>query len=211
MTDQQDIPRSSPLGLIVLWLLVEGPKHVYRMQKLIESQGKDRVVNVRSRASLYQTVERLVRLGLVEVHGTRQSESHPDRTLYTITERGREVARLWLRQMLHTTEGEFPEFITAISMLFGLDPEDARAQLEVRASNLEAELAETVSELSDNPDLPRLFLLEEEYRRSVLEAELAWIGGVVEDLRTGRLTWSEQWLREIAASFNPTEDNEEEP
>jgi DNA-binding PadR family transcriptional regulator len=210
MVEPTDTPRSSPLGLIVLWLLVEEPRHVYRMQKLIESQGKDRVVNVGSRASLYQTVERLERLGLVEVHETVRSKRHPDRTVYAVTERGRGVAQVWLRQMLTTTEGEFPEFVTAISMLFALDPEDARAQLELRASRLRAQLAEAVSELADNPDLPRLFLLEEEYRRSVLEAELTWIDGVVEDLRAGRLTWSEQWLREMAATFNPTENNEEE-
>lgn len=37
--------------------------HVYGMQKLIEAFGKDTVVNVRSRASLYQTLERLVKNG----------------------------------------------------------------------------------------------------------------------------------------------------
>jgi hypothetical protein len=43
---------------------------VYGIQKQFEQQGKDRVVNVRSRASLYQALERLMRLGLVEVHET---------------------------------------------------------------------------------------------------------------------------------------------
>ena len=49
-------PQRSSLGLIVLWQLTDGPMHVYRMQKLFEAQGKDRVVNVRSRASLYQAI-----------------------------------------------------------------------------------------------------------------------------------------------------------
>ena len=57
----------SSLGLIVLGTLIESPMHVYRMRKLIEQRGKHRVVNVRSRASLYQTLDRLVRLGLAEV------------------------------------------------------------------------------------------------------------------------------------------------
>src|SRR5512142_354777 len=70
------MPRRSPLGLVVLWLLFQEPMHVYRMQKLIEHQAKDRVVNVRSRASLYQTIDRLTRLGLVEVHETVRSENH---------------------------------------------------------------------------------------------------------------------------------------
>jgi DNA-binding PadR family transcriptional regulator len=203
--------RRSPLGLVVLGQLVEEPMHVYRMQKLFEERGKDRVVNVRSRASLYQTIERLVRLGLVKVHETVQTERHPDRIVYAITDAGRDVAGEWLRHMLHSTGGEYPEFIAAVSMLFGLTPEDAREQLELRAESLEAELAETEAQLAGAPaGLPRLFLLEEEYRRTLLDAELAWVRGVIEDLRKGRLTWSEQWLREIAAAFNPPDENEEE-
>ena len=202
----------SSLGLLVLWQLVEEPMHVYRMQRLFEERGKDRVVNVRSRASLYQTIERLVRLGLVEVRETIRTEGVPDRIVYAITEEGREVAGDWLREMLRTTGAEFHEFIVAVSMLFGLDPEDARGQLEVRAEGLAAQLAETEAAVASAPEgLPRLFMLEEEYRRTLLEAELAWVRGVIDDMRAGRLTWSEQWLREIAAAFDSPQDNQEDP
>jgi DNA-binding PadR family transcriptional regulator len=203
-------PQRSPLGLVVLWLLFEEPLHVYRMQKLIEAQGKDRVVNVRARASLYQTIERLVRLGLVEVSETVRIGGYPDRIVYAITDSGREVAREWLREMLRTTGQDYPEFITAVSILFGLEPEDARAQLEEREHRLAAELAETEAALEGAPPgLPRLFLLEEEYRKAVLQAQLSWLRGVIDDLREGRLDWSEQWLREIAAAFIPA-DNEQD-
>ena len=198
----------SSLCLIVLWLLYEQPQHVYRMQKLIEAQGKDRVVNVRARASLYQTIERLRRLGLVEVVETVRTASHPERIVYGITDAGREAAREWLREMLSTTGGEFPDFIAAVSVLFGLEPEDARRQLELRVERLEAELTATEAEFAGVPDLPRLFLLEEEYRRTVLQAELAWLRGVIDDLRSERLTWSEEWLREIGAAFNPPEEED---
>ncbi len=46
----------SALGLLDLWQLFPEPMHDYRMQKLFEAEGKDRIVNVRSRASLYQTI-----------------------------------------------------------------------------------------------------------------------------------------------------------
>ena len=202
------MPQRSSLGLIVLWLLYEQPQHVYRMQKLIESQGKDRVVNVRARASLYQTIERLQRLGFVEVVETVRTASHPERIVYGITDAGREAAREWLREMLSSTGGEFPDFIAAVSVLFGLEPEDAQRQLELRAERLEAELAATEAEIAGVPHLPRLFLLEEEYRRTVLQAELAWLRGVIDDLRAGRLSWSEEWLREIGAAFNPPEEED---
>jgi DNA-binding PadR family transcriptional regulator len=204
-------PKSSSLGLIVLWQLFQGPMHVYRMQKMFETQGKDRVVNLRSRASLYQTLERLERHGLVEVHETRRAEGYPDRVVYAITDAGRDVARQWLREMLHDTEGEYPEFIAALSILFGLEPDDARAELELRAEKLQAALDATERGLAAaDTGLPRLFLLEEEYRKAMLEAELSWLGGVIDDLREGRLTWSEEWLRELAEKFLPAEDRQTE-
>ncbi len=204
-------PKRSSLGLIVLWQLFDGPMHVYRMQKMLEAQGKDRVVNVRSRASLYQTIERLEREGLVGRFATDRSDRYPDRVVYEITDAGREVARQWLREMLHATEGEYPEFIAALSILFGLPPDEARAELELRADGLQDALAASERELSNAPPgLPRLFLLEEEYRRTLLGAELSWVRGVIDDLRAGRLTWSEKWLRELAERFLPADADDQQ-
>jgi len=113
--------------------------------------------------------------------------------------------------MLHTTEGQYPEFIAALSLLFGLAPEDARAELELRADKLQAALAATEQELGfAATGLPRVFLLEEEYRKAMLEAEISWLRGLIEDLREGRLTWSEEWLRELAAKFLPADNRQHE-
>jgi DNA-binding PadR family transcriptional regulator len=201
----------SPLGLVVLWQLMVGPQHVYGIQKLFEQQGKDRVVNVRSRASLYQALERLVRLGLVEVHETVPGGGYPDRVVYAITEPGREAARAWLRASLSEAGGEFPEFIAAVSILFGLEPDDARRQLETRLETQAAVLADAEAQLSGNPGLPRLFLLEEEYRCAVLCAEVGWLQSVIDDLAAGRLTWSEQWLRDIYERFHAEDTKETRP
>lgn len=200
-------PQRSALGLLVLWQLSQEPMHVYRMQKLFEAEGKDRVVNLRARATLYQTLERLVRLGLVEVADTVRQDGYPDRVVYAITDSGHAVAREWLREMLRTTDGEFPEFIVAVSLLFGLSPKEAQSELEIRADRLAAELASTEQQLEGAPaGLPRLFLLEEEYRKAVLEAQLAWVRGVIEDLRAGELAWSEESLREAAERFLPADE-----
>jgi DNA-binding PadR family transcriptional regulator len=196
----------SPLALIVLWQLVDGPKHVYGIHKQLEEQGKDRVVNVRSRASLYQALERLTRLELVKVHETVRQEGYPDRIVYAITEAGQEAAREWLRDMLRDARNEYPDFIAAVSILFALAPDDARAQLEERLAARSAELAETERQIASYPELPRLFLLEEEYRRAILKAEVAWLRRVIADLRSGDLTWSAQWLHDFAAALEQTKD-----
>jgi DNA-binding PadR family transcriptional regulator len=195
---------------MVLWHLFEQPMHVYKMQKLFEATGKDRVVNVRSRASLYQTLERLQRHDLVQVAQTVRVEAYPDRVVYAITDAGRGVAREWLREMLRTTENDYPEFLAALSIVFGLTPEEARGELELRAQRLSAELAEAnAARSAAPPELPRLFLLEEEYRIALLGAEVSFLSGVIDDLRTGRLSWSEAWLRQMAARFISVDEREE--
>jgi DNA-binding PadR family transcriptional regulator len=205
MPTESKPPQRSSLGLIVLWQLFHEPMHVYRMQKLFEAEGKQRVVNVRSRASLYQAIERLERLGLVEVAATEHQEGYPDRVVYAITEAGRQTARRWLREMLSDPGGQYPEFIAALSILFALPVAEAREQLDHRAQSIAAELADTERGLEAAPTgLPRLFLLEEEYRRTMLAAELGWLRALIEDLDDGRITWSEEWLREIAQAFLPT-------
>jgi DNA-binding PadR family transcriptional regulator len=195
----------SALGLLILWQLVAGPNHAYGLQKLFTSQGKDRVVNLRSRANLQQAIKRLQRLGLVEVHQTVRGDGYPDRIVYAITDAGREAARAWLREMLTDTGSDYPDFLAAVSILFGLEPDDARAQLEHRAAQLAERLADTNAELQGNPDLPRLFLLEEEYRKAVLTAQLSWLHAVIDDLQSGRLTWNQQWLDELFAAYHPWE------
>ena len=211
MPNPSKAPPPSSLGLIVLWQLFAEPMHVYRMQKLFEAQGKDRVVNVRSRASLYQTIERLQRLGLVEVAETVRQEGYPDRVVYAITEAGRKTAREWLRDMLSDTGGQYPEFIAALSLMFGLPVQEARDQLDLRARRVANQLAEAEHSLGDTPPgLPRLFVLEEEYRIAVLRAELEWLRGVIEDLNAGRITWSEEWLRELAQTFLPTAEEHDQ-
>jgi DNA-binding PadR family transcriptional regulator len=213
MPNPSKAPQPSSLGLIVLWQLFAEPMHVYRMQKLFETEGKDRVVNLRSRASLYQTIERLQRLGLVEVAETVRQPGYPDRVVYAITDAGRHVAREWLRQMLSDTGGQYPEFIAALSLLFGLPVPEAREQLDLRAERIAEQLGDAERSLREAPPaLPRLFLLEEEYRVTVLRAELDWLRGVVEDLDQGRITWTEEWLRELMRTFLPTaqEHNEED-
>jgi DNA-binding PadR family transcriptional regulator len=198
-------PRQSSLGLIVLAMLVEEPMHAYRMQKLLERRGKDRVVNVRQRASLYQAIDRLLRLGLVGVRETVRGDGSPDRVVYEITDEGRETARVWLREILRTTGGDFPAFPAGVSVLTLLAPEDACRQLEARADAIGAQLADTDAAIALAGELPRVFLLEEEYRRAVLSAELDWLGRVVDELRTGRLTWDADWLREMTERFSDSQ------
>jgi DNA-binding PadR family transcriptional regulator len=197
--------RRSPLALAILALLYEEPMHPYRMQQLIKERAKDEVINVRQRASLYQTIERLLRDGLIAVQETAKSEKRPERTIYHLTELGRETAFVWLDDMLATPAREFPEFPAAVSFLALLVPGEAQRLFETRASAMVAELAAIERRLDEAADLPRVVVLEEEYRRAMMRAELAWLHGVIDVLRSGALTWSYEGLRAFAQEFAATQ------
>lgn len=197
----------SPLALSVLALLVEAPMHPYMIQRLVKERGKDRVIYVGQRASIYKTIERLHRDGLIAIRGSNREAQRPERTIYEATAEGRKVVVQWMREMLASPRPEFPEFPAAVAYLPLLTPEDALRQLELRQLRLTQALAKQKADLAAAPQgLPRLFLLEEEFLRAVTSAELTWVNSIVEDLRSGCVTWSAEWLAEMAAKFSPTSD-----
>jgi DNA-binding PadR family transcriptional regulator len=193
--------KRSAIALAILTMLYEEPMHPYRMQLLIKERGKDEVINVTQRASLYQTINRLEREGLIAVQSVSQEENRPERTVYELTGTGRQTMLDWMRQILSTPAQEFSEFPAAMSVLAVLTPKDARQQLERRATALELELKRIDRILEKTSFLPRLFLLEMELLRASCATELKWVRSVVEDLRSGKLTWSEKWLRKMAKEF----------
>jgi DNA-binding PadR family transcriptional regulator len=194
-------PKRSPLGLAALAMLCEAPMHPYRMQRLIKERGKDEVIDVTQRASLYQTIARLEREGLIGRQQVTRDENRPERTVYEITAAGRAIAIEWLHQVLAQPAREFTEFPAAISHLALLTPEDALHQLELRLPGIEAEIARIDRGLEQARLVPRLFLLEMELLRATRVTELTWVRSVVADLRSQQLTWSEAWIRRVAAQL----------
>ncbi|GAB7534858.1 helix-turn-helix transcriptional regulator [Burkholderia sp. 3C] len=194
------MPKFSPLALAVLAMLTEAPMHVYRIQQLIKLRGKDDVINVRQRNSLYQTLDRLLRERLVVVHETERDGMFPERTVYAVTEAGRNTARGWLREQLAQPAREYPAFPVALSVLPLLSVDDARRQLEARITALEAELErlDAARNAALALQIPRLFLLESELLQATVETELDWVRSVVAHLKAGALTWSEAWLKDVA-------------
>ncbi|OIJ99310.1 PadR family transcriptional regulator [Streptomyces sp. MUSC 14] len=192
--------RSSPLGLTVLSLLHMQPLHPYGIQRLIKQWGKDQVVNVSQRASLYRTIDRLLDAGLIAVRETSRDQQYPERTVYEVTDAGRTTTREWLREMLAASRTEYPEFPAALSFAMMLLPQEVEADLSARAGQVRTQLAELASaaEGARELSLPRVTMLEDEYRRAVLTAELDWLDAVTADLRSGALTWDFEALAALA-------------
>jgi DNA-binding PadR family transcriptional regulator len=173
--------------MVLLALLTEAPMHPYRMQQMIKERGQDQLVNVAQRNSVYQALDRLVRDGLARPASTAREAGRPERTVYEATDAGVATFRRWLVEMLPTPAREFPEFPAALAFVAPLAPAELKALLERRIEAQEARL--TAIREQAPPGMPRLFLIEDEYRAAMLTAEIAWLRSVVNDLGTGAFTW----------------------
>lgn len=175
--------RRSPLAVAVLSFMSEEPMHAYRVQQLIKERHKDDVINVAQRNSVYQTIDRLLRDGLIEIRETSRAEKRPERTVYEATALGREMLLEWMRTMLSTPAREFPQFPAALAFLPVLAPGEAVAALRERVAALEARLSHVENDLAEGGKfLARIFLIESEYERDMLKTELRYVRGLVADL-----------------------------
>jgi DNA-binding PadR family transcriptional regulator len=157
----------------------------------------DAVVNVRQRSGVYQALERLLRLGLIEVNETVQESSRPDRVVYAITDRGREVAVAMLPRLLSNISADFPKFPAAFSLLSVLPADDARRQFELRAEAVRNELIRLDTKKLEAPESTRLSLLNVEYQTALLKSELNWIQDVIADITSGSIVWGPQVRNEV--------------
>ncbi|GAA4801578.1 PadR family transcriptional regulator [Actinomycetospora chlora] len=199
----------SGLALAVLALAAEEPMHPYRMQQLLRERGKDQVVNVGQRSQLYKTIDRLVRDGLLVARGTEREATRPERTVYAVTDAGRELAVTWTLDMLTAPRHEFAEFTAALSYLPLLDPEVAADALALRLSDRRSELERQRRELDHVRDvLPRAVLLDNEYALAHLEADVTYLAGLLDDLRSGALTWDRAELLDIARRLDAGTETE---
>jgi DNA-binding PadR family transcriptional regulator len=172
------------------------------MQQLIKRWGKDEVVNVGQRANLYKTIRRLHEAGLIAVRQTERAQQYPERTVYELTDEGRRTALRWLTGMLAVPRNEYPAFPAALSFAMLLGPEAVTVELAGRLAALQARLERLNSQLAEHhPGLPRITQIETEYQQAVTEAEVRWLSSVIDDLRSGKLSWDQQLAAQAADDY----------
>jgi DNA-binding PadR family transcriptional regulator len=172
------------------------------MQRLLKEWGKDQVINVGQRSSLYKTIRRLHDAGLIAVRQTERDQQYPERTVYELTDLGRRLVLAWLTEMLSTPRTEYPSFPAALSFAMLLGPAGALAALQRRAESLRETQAGLKAEHGRYAAiLPRVTLLEVEYQLAITAAELSWVDTIVDDLTNGALHWTREDFSGAAGAY----------
>ncbi len=187
---------SNPLALAVLAHLWERPMHPYELAATMRERGKEQSIKL-NYGSLYTVVEALEREKLIVAQETVREGRRPERTIYALTETGRVKLTSWMRELLSTPVKEYPQFTGALSIAGVLPPAEVAALLRERARRLEQEVRTRTSEMEAHMarGLLRLFLIEEEHRVVLAQAELEWVRELASEISEGTIDGIELWQR----------------
>ena len=207
------------MALAVLATVVQRPMHRYEMASVMRARGKDRDMDIKW-GSLYTVVQNLERNGYLETIGVTRQGARPERTVYQITDAGRVELISWTRELIAEPEAEHTRFIAGLSVLAVLNPQDVADLLRQRVQRLTDSLDALRTELEQATDVPRLFLIEDEYRISMTQAEIEWTRSLLDEFSAGTFPQLDVWRRwhengEIPAEFTElaergTDRNQEE-
>jgi DNA-binding PadR family transcriptional regulator len=186
--------RSNPLALAVLGCLFEKPMHPYEMAQTMRARAKHESIKL-NYGSLYGVVEGLERRGLIRPRETTRQGRRPQRTVYEITEAGKVEMNEWLSELVAVPVKEYLQYEAALSMLHGLPPDDAIPLLRERCAAVEVRIdqIEAAHQIAEKRGVPRMFLIESEYERALLQAELDFTRTLVADLESGSMPGLDEW------------------
>jgi DNA-binding PadR family transcriptional regulator len=189
---------SNLLALAVLSLLTERAMHPYEISSVMKQREISTVIKL-NYSSLYSVMETLQREGLIVPVETQREGRYPERTVYTTTEAGRTELLDWLRSLLRQPMTEYSQFAAGLAFLGNLSPTEVVALLEEHIRHLERQMHDTHASIERGLQIgvDRLFLTEDRYTLTLLEARSTFIrqfmlevsDGTLTETRDGELVW----------------------
>lgn len=187
---------SNLLALAVLSCLSEKPMHPYEISQTLRHRGKDQSIKL-NYGALYGVVESLAKAGFIEAQETVREGKRPERTIYAITDAGRDEHEEWLAELIATPTREYHSLEAALALMAGLSPDQAARHLGERAVKLKGEIGKVDATLKATTEmgLPQIFVVEEEFRRAMLATELAFVEDLTTSIRDNKLTGVAGWRK----------------
>jgi DNA-binding PadR family transcriptional regulator len=194
MTQKRKV--SNLLALAVLSYLSQQPMHPYELSRTLREHGDARSIKF-NHGSLYMVVGQLAKAGYITEVETSRAGQRPERTVYALTDEGRAEFRDWLRELVAEPEHEYPHFVAALSLIAALPPSEVVPLLRHRLDQLHEARAETRSLIDTSlaRGVPELFLVEEEYRLSLLAAEATFVEEFIGKITDPQSGWGPTWAQ----------------
>ena len=191
------------LALAVLSYLSQRPMHPYELSRMLRDHGDVRSIKF-NHGSLYMVVGQLAKAGLITEQETTREGQRPERTVYALTDAGRDEFRDWLGELVEQPQHEYPHFVAALSLIAALPPGEVLTLLHGRLDRLAGQRAEIRDLIgaAQAGGLHPLFLVEEEYRLAQLDAESAFVERFIGQITDPETGWGPMWAQFHGQAFS---------
>jgi DNA-binding PadR family transcriptional regulator len=191
------------LALAVLSYLTQRPMHPYELSRTLRENDDVRSIKF-NHGSLYMVVGQLARAGFIAELETSREGLRPERTVYTLTDAGRRELHDWLSELVEQPQHEYPHFVAALSLIAALPPGEVLTLLRHRLDRLAAQRAEIRGHADSlvSGGLHPLFLVEEEYRLALLDADSAFTEQFIGQITHPETGWGQLWAQFHGKPFN---------
>jgi len=181
--------RLTPIAVMILATLREADMHTYELVRLLKERRDDRLVPLQ-KGTIYHTVARLERDGLLAEVGVDRDGNRPERTTYMLLDAGRRAVEEWVRAELPQVDRP-SDFRVALSEAHNLERDEVVALLDRRRAMLAASIDEHRAglEYAAERDTPEQFMVEIQRQAALLDAELAWQDTLRARLADRTLPW----------------------
>ena len=192
--------------LVILGFLRGQPLYGYEIKQMIEHVMGD-YTNI-AFGSIYFALRKLTEEGFIEKVGTEQEGGRPSRTVYQITDAGREEFVRLLREVWDDVEQQYFIFDIGLNFMSALPNEDVKGYLQKRVKQLAHVLqyldAHQAEELADEHVPNRLASTVFDHHRVHLKAELDWTRDLLQNVEQGIYDAEIEWIQGL---FEGQEDH----
>ena len=166
--------------LAILSLVAEQPRHGYEIEQVIKERGMREWTEI-GFSSIYYLLKKLEKAGLVESQ-TMQVGQGPARKVYQITADGSQAFHAGVIDALSVPRRCYPPINLGLAGLPAVSLDQALAALRGYRDDLAGRLAQVRERWAGQRPLPYFVEAMFDYSTTLIEAELAWVEGFIEQL-----------------------------
>jgi len=172
--------------LVILGLLRERPLYGYEIKQIIEEHMSDWTSI--AFGSIYFALEKLAEEKFVSKVEIEQAGRRPSRSVYEITQTGREEFSRLLREAWQQVERQYFSIDICLFFLDSLPLEEVKRYLQMRQAGLQATHEHIYTHRDEQlslPEVPRLAAAIFDHTLAHTQAELDWISNLLNKLESG--------------------------
>ncbi|ETT58460.1 PadR family transcriptional regulator [Paenibacillus sp. FSL R7-277] len=176
-----------PMKLLILGLLLERDMHPYEITLVMKERSMDQVIKLQT-GSLYYAVDKLAAGGHIEAVEIIHSPDRPDKTIYRITDKGKELMEQLILQQIKKSDPPYHPLYMALALARHIDQGKVAKLLEERIREAEHQVNYAYQVYEEHISIvPRsvLHMMYGRYEHS--QTELKWLKRLYEDVAVRKM------------------------